>query len=423
MKGIKAIVKRGAIATLAGSFLLLCGYLVFPLGDQQLRSDYSQVILAKDNSILRVYLNEEEQYLLSPQLQDSMPQNLIEAVLAFEDQYFYRHPGINPVALLRAAYWNIYHGRVVSGGSTITMQVARMIHNSSRTIANKLLETVLALKLEVHLTKEEILTAYLTHAPYGSNVRGYLAASHRFFGKPPHQLTWSEASLLAILPNAPGVIFPSRQEEALLEKRNFLLEKLKAQGVISEEIYALSLLEPIPNVLIPFDLQAPHLADRIHQENDLDVVQTTIDPEIQGETNFFLQQHLAKQSLLGIRNASALVIDNTTGEIAAYVGSQDYHDLDNAGRVDGVQAPRSSGSILKPFLYALAIDEGLILPKTLIKDVPTYYSSFSPSNASEKFSGVTPANEALIYSLNIPAVRLLNAYGVGAFYHQMKAAG
>lgn len=282
---------------------------------------------------------------------------------------------------------------------------------------------LLAMKLEVHLSKEEILNEYLMHAPYGSNVRGYLAASHRFFGKRPDQLTWAEAALLAVLPNAPGFIFPSSHQEELATKRNRLLHTLKEKGTLSEEAYQLSLLEPIPEAMIPFDLHAPHLADRIHTENSLDVVRTTIDLGIQQEANFFVQQQAARLSQLGIRNASALVIDNRTGGIAAYVGSQDYHDLDHQGRVDGVVAPRSSGSILKPFLYALAIDEGLILPETLIKDVPTYYSSFSPSNASEKFSGVVPANEALIHSLNIPAVRLLNAYGVGKFYHQMKSAG
>ncbi|MEQ9219366.1 MAG: penicillin-binding protein 1C [Cyclobacteriaceae bacterium] len=415
--------KKYVLFPLAGCLVAFVVYLCLPLGQQQLRSDYSQVILASDGSFLRVYLNDEEQYLLPPQLQDSIPANLKKAVLTFEDQHFYLHPGINPVALIRAAYWNIRHREVVSGGSTITMQLARMIRHSPRTYWNKFQELLLAIKLEVHLSKEEILAEYLMHAPYGSNVRGYLAASHRFFGKRPDQLTWAEAALLAVLPNAPGYIFPSSHQDKLTTKRNYLLHKMKEKGIISDESCELSLLEPIPEILMPFDLHAPHLADRIHTNNSLDVIRTTIDPEIQRETNFFVKQQAARLKLFGIHNASAMVINNVTGGIVAYVGSQDYHDLDHHGRVDGVMAPRSSGSILKPFLYALAIDEGLILPKTLIKDVPTYYNSFSPSNASETFSGVVPANEALIHSLNVPAVRLLNAYGVPSFYNQLKEAG
>lgn len=423
MKSILPSVKKTIYLTLGGCLLAFGVYLIIPLNQQELHADYSQVILAEDGSFLRVYLNDNEQYLLSPQLQDSIPDNLKQAVLTFEDQYFYRHPGVNPVSLFRALYWNVKHRRIVSGGSTITMQLARMIRGAPRTHWNKFLEILLAVKLEVHLSKEEILQQYLIHAPYGSNVRGYLAASHRFFAKHPQQLTWAEAALLAVLPNAPGHIFPSSHEEALLAKRNFLLKKMREKDIVDDETYELSLLESIPNELIPFDLHAPHLADRIHQNNDLDVIRTTINPEIQSETNFFVKQHAARMALLGIRNISALVVDNETGGVAAYVGSQDYHDLENNGRVDGVMAPRSSGSILKPFLYALAIDDGLILPETLIKDVPTYYNSFSPSNASEKFSGVIPANEALVYSLNIPAVRLLNAYGVDKFYNQLKEAG
>lgn len=379
--------------------------------------------MGEDGEMLRVYLNREEQYVMAPQMRGDIPENLKQAVLAFEDRYFYQHPGFNPVALLRAAFLNIKHNRRISGGSTITMQLARMIRQKPRTYWNKFVEILLALKLEVHFSKEEILKNYLDHAPYGSNVQGYMAASHRFFGKSPERLTWAEASLLAVLPNAPGVIFPSSHQAILKKKRDVLLLKLKDLECITSEEYELSLLEEIPDRMVAFPLLAPHLADRIHQENSLDVVHTTVNAEIQSEVSFFVRQHAAKMEKLGIRNASVLVVNNVTGSVVSYVGSQNYHDLNRAGRVDGVMSPRSSGSILKPFLYALAIDEGLILPSTLIKDVPTYFNSFSPSNASEKFSGVVPAREALVYSLNIPAVRLLNKYGVHKFYHQMKEAG
>lgn len=398
-------------------------YLLVPFENERLSRDYSQVILAKDSSFMRVFLNGEQQWLLPPVLQPDIPENLKSAVLTFEDQYFYKHFGVNPVALVRATYLNAKHGKIVSGGSTISMQLARMIRKKPRTFWNKFRETLLAVKLEAHLSKEEILKEYLTHAPYGSNIRGNLAASYRFFGKKPNQLTWGEAALLAVLPNAPGVIFPTSNQDILTKKRNGLLEKLLVNELIDKETYELSLLEKIPSTIIPFPLHAPHLTERIHAENQLNVVYTTIDAEIQSDVNFFAKQHASQLSQLGIRNVSTLIVDNTSGEVVGYVGSHDYHDLDRNGRVDGVQAARSSGSILKPFLYALSIDDGHILPQTLIKDVPTYFSSFSPNNASEKFSGVSLAKEALIHSLNIPAVRLLNTYGLEKFYNQLKAAG
>lgn len=416
-------IKKACWLLLTGAMVSFMVYLVIPLGKQQLQVDYSQVILANDDSILRVFLNQEEQYLLSPEMQKTIPENLKQAVLAYEDRYFYQHPGVNPWSLLRAVYLNIKHQKVVSGGSTITMQVARMIRPKPRTYWNKFLEVLLAFKLEAHLTKDEILTQYLTHAPYGSNIRGYLAASHRYFNKKPSQLTWAEACLFAVLPNAPGIIFPTSHTDILKAKRDTLLRQMHEQGLLPQETYELSLLEEIPDRISPFSLHAPHLTDRIHLENDLDIVHTTIDVELQQEVNFFVKQHAAKVAFQGIRNASALVVNNQTGEVAAYVGSQGYHDLDKQGRVDGITSARSSGSILKPFLYALAIDDGLILPQTMIRDIPTYFGSFSPNNATEQFSGVSPANEALIYSLNVPAVRLLNAYGVDKFYNKMEESG
>ena len=397
-------------------------YLAIPM-DSATYKKYSQVILANDSSFLRVYLNEEDQWCLPPSLQAEIPHKLKIAAIEYEDQYFYYHPGINPIAILRAAYLNIKKKKIVSGGSTISMQLARMRNNRKRTFFNKLKEIFITFKYEFQYTKDEILSEYLSHAPYGSNVRGYLAASHRFFGKKSYQLTWGEAATLAVLPNSPGLIFPSKNGKALKNKRDKLLLTLRNRKIIDQETYELSLLEQVPDQIIPFPLSAPHLTDQIHQENQIDIVRTTIDPNIQYETKFFVHQHANYLQQLGIQNVSALVINNNTSEVASYVGSQDYHDLENAGRVDGIRSNRSSGSILKPYLYALAIDDGLILPQTLIRDVPTYYNSFSPNNASEEFSGIVPANQALVHSLNVPAVRLLNAYGVNKFYNMLKEAG
>lgn len=388
-----------------------------------LSSDYSQVILARDSTVMRVFLSQQGQWCLPRWQEGVIPEKLKVAVLTFEDKRFYAHPGVDIVALGRAIISNVKAGRVVSGGSTLTMQVARMIDNEPRTFTQKAKEIMVAMKLELHKTKEQILSDYLLHAPYGANIRGYIAASYRYFDKNPEQLSWAEAALLAVLPNAPGLIFPGKNQDALVAKRDRLLDKLCKNGTIDTITRDLSKLELAPDRIIPFPLISPHLTERIHQENVSPVVYTTIDPHLQDEANFFLQQHAGELSTFGVENACALVIHNSTAEVRAYVGSQDFHDQDRSGKVDGVVAQRSSGSILKPLLYAAAIDEGLILPGTLIKDVPTDYSSFSPSNASERHSGIVRAHEALVHSLNIPAVRLLNAYGVDKFYNLLKGAG
>ncbi len=398
-------------------------YLLIPLPGEKPEFDYSQVIYARDTTFLRVFLNEDEQWCLPPDLQQEIPSNLKSATLQFEDRYFFQHPGVNPVALARALYLNIKFGEIRSGGSTITMQLARMIGNRPRTLLNKCREMLLALKLELHHSKDEILQLYLNHAPYGTNVRGYIAASYRYFGKSPDMLTWAEASTLAILPNAPGLIFPSSNDQKLIYKRNKLLEKLHKDGIIDVQTYELSLLEPAPDHIIPFPLAAPHLTERMHATDGRDIIFTTIDQNIQYEVNFQLQQHGLRMSQLGIYNACALVVDNYSGYVLGYVGSQDFFDSDHRGMVDGVTAARSSGSILKPYLYALSIDDGIVLPQTLIKDIPTYYESFSPNNANEKFLGVLPAAEALTRSLNVPAVRLLRSFGVSRFYHALQAGG
>ncbi|RED95307.1 penicillin-binding protein 1C [Marinoscillum furvescens] len=413
---------RFVLYTLLGCTLALLLYVALPI-HPKISPDYSQVILARDSTFLRVFLNSDEQWCLPPTLQKTIPVKLEAALLNYEDQHFYRHPGVNPVALLRAVYLNTKHGKIVSGGSTLTMQLGRMIRNKPRTIFQKIQEILLAFHLEIYYSKDELLAMYLNHAPFGSNVRGYLAASYRFFDKPPHQLSWAEASTLAILPNAPGMIFPGQAQKKLLAKRNQLLSRLYEKGTISKETMELSILEPAPEEVTPFPLAAPHLTEHIHQYNHLPIVRTTLDADLQREANFFVKQHSSRLQESGIDNACALIIHNETGEIRSYVGSQDFNDLSKSGRVDGILASRSSGSILKPFLYAMAIDEGHILPNTLIHDLPTYFQSFSPNNASERFSGIVPAATALVHSLNIPAVRLLNAVGLHKFYTNLKLAG
>ena len=404
-------------------FLLL--YVVVPLPDPLFEKDYSTVVLDERGSILRAFLNENQQWHFPPQKSFTIPAKLKKAILLFEDRYFYKHPGVNPAALVRALFQNISSGEIKSGASTLSMQVIRLASKRKRTIWNKCLEILQALKLEVNYSKEEILKMYVNHAPYGGNIIGYYAASMKYFNRPPDQLTWSQAATLAVLPNAPGLISPLMNREHLIKKRNALLYTLLEEKMIDKETYESSLREPTPGNAESFFLNAPHLARTLKSRYNIEseYIHTTILKEYQVPIEAMVKTHLTYLKSRGIRNGAAVVVETATGKVRAYVGSQDFFDNKNSGQVDGVIAPRSSGSILKPFLYALAMDEGLVLPSTVIRDVPSYFGSFSPSNANKKYNGLVTAREALICSLNVPAVRLLNTYGLYKFYIFLKAAG
>jgi penicillin-binding protein 1C len=354
-----------------------------------------------------------------------VPEKFKEAVLCLEDSHFYHHPGVNPFSLLRALYQNISSGQTVSGASTITMQVARLMQPKKRTYLNKALEILQALKIELLYSKNEILRLYLNHAPYGQNIVGYQAASLRYFQKMPEQLTWAEAATLAVLPNAPGLISPHTNPQLLRAKRDSLLGKLLAKGNIDQDTYRLALQEEVPKASKPFPMLAPHLAQflKTREAKKTAIIRTNIKKEIQQRVENLVREHSIYLNRLGIHNAAALVAETQTGKVRAYVGSQNFFDESSQGQVDGVRAPRSSGSLLKPFLYALSIDEGIILPQTLLNDTPTFYGAFSPSNADEKFSGMVTAKEALVRSLNVPGVRLLYTYGLYRFYSFLKSAG
>ncbi|MFZ0391947.1 MAG: penicillin-binding protein 1C [Calditrichia bacterium] len=388
------------------------------------KSDYSTMVLDSKGAPLRIFLNSEEQWILPPEPQLPVSPKLQQAVLAFEDKRFMQHRGIDPLAILRAARQNLKAGRIVSGASTLTMQVARLRQKNPRTFFNKAKEMLLALRLECHYSKKEILRLYLDHAPFGGNIIGFRTAAWRYFGKKESELTWGEAAALAVLPNAPGRIAPTRNAPALLQKRNALLQRLFLKGVINKEDLLQAKKEPLPHSEIAFPQDAPHLARLLKNRHPGEpLLHTTINRTLQRAALELLQRHVENLRASGIRNAAALVVETASGKVRAYVGSQDFFDQSRQGMVDGVQAPRSSGSILKPFLYALCMDEGLILPQTQIFDIPSYYGTFSPANADLSFRGVVPAEQALIQSLNVPAVRLLNAYGVYPFFLFLQKAG
>jgi len=385
--------------------------------------DYSTLVTDSDGDILRAFLNSNEQWHFPLDQESPIPAKLETAVLTYEDRFFYKHPGINPVSIGRAFWLNVKHKRVLSGGSTITMQLARISQPKSRTIPHKILEILQALKLEIRYSKVDILRMYLSHAPYGRNIVGYRAASLKYFGKEPQNITWSEAATLAVLPNAPGLIAPGMQQEKLKTKRNRLLRKLNRLGKIDDDSLELCFLESLPNKVISLPQLAPHLARKVNLENPGEQVQTTLDKEIQQRSEGLLSRHSEFLQSYGIDNLSLLICDTKSGEIRAYIGSQNFWDYEKSGMVDGVLASRSTGSTLKPFLYGLSMDKGIILPQTKIKDIPTYFASFTPENASLKYSGLVTSHDALVHSLNVPAVRLLNKFGLHEFYRFLELGG
>ena len=403
------------------ALLFLC-FLYFPFLSSVVPADYSVVVRDRDGAVLRAFLNEEEQWCFPPNDTAKVPYKLEKAVLHYEDKYFRWHPGINPYAIARAIKLNWQSEKIESGASTITMQVARLGRGSRRSYWNKFVEVFRSFRIEAQYSKDEILSMYLDHAPFGGNIIGYRAASQKYFLKEPEQLSWAEAATFAVLPNAPGLISPDKNPSALLRKRNDLLEELYEGGLMDTTTYNLALSEPLPSGSFPFEQHAHHLTERLGDYDEKEL-RTTLDLEIQYECEDLVRNYSYEMNIRGVENASVIVLDTKTGAVLAYVGSQDYYDFEKNGMVDGVIAPRSSGSLLKPFLYALSIDEGLIHPNTVIKDIPTYYGAYSPKNASKDYDGLVPAKEALIRSLNIPAVRLLNSYGVYSFYEFLNDAG
>jgi len=407
------------------ALLLTALYLMIPLKQPVFPADYSTAVLDKNGELLRVFLNSEEQWCFPDRAELHLPEKLKLSVLEYEDRYFYKHPGINPLRVLSAAWDNISTGTVVSGASTITMQVARMSERRPRTYLNKIREMLIALKLEFRYSKSQIMRFYLNHAPYGGNIIGFQAASLRYFTKIPEQLTWSEAALLAVLPNAPGLLSPDVNPDQLKAKRDVLLNKLHKRGLFSEESLSLALIEPLPEGSISFTTLAAHAARRLKRSEAPNggIVRTTLDKSIQQMAEQEVRFHQQDLLRLGIPNSAALILETQTGKVRGYIGSQNFFDLENNGHVDGVFAARSSASTLKPLLYAAAIDDGIIMPNTMLRDVPSYYGAFSPSNADETFDGIVRANEALTRSLNVPAVRLLYTYGVQPFYLMLQSGG
>ncbi|CAN5299751.1 penicillin-binding protein 1C [soil metagenome] len=383
---------------------------------------YSTVLEDRSGHLLSAAIASDGQWRF-PEINGSN-EKFIKAITIFEDKRFWNHPGVDFLAVGRAIRRNIQAGRIVSGGSTLTMQVVRLSRqNPSRTFFQKIIEVILATRIELRYSKKEILDLYASHAPFGGNVVGIEAACWRYFGRSSQELSWAEASLLAVLPNNPSLIHLSRNREVLKLKRNKLLNRLFQQGEIDELSYQLAISEPVPDKPQPLPVLAAHLLGRIVKDgHGQQIIRSTLDQDIQRRVDQIVDDHYQRLKGNYVFNAAALVLDVKTGTVLAYVGNT-RSGRDHEENVDVVRAPRSTGSILKPFLFAAMLDEGKILHSTLVPDVPTLISGYAPKNFSREYDGAVPADKALIRSLNVPAVYELKEYRYEKFYSLLQEIG
>jgi penicillin-binding protein 1C len=404
-----------------GFALLLFLFLLGP--PARFDDPYSTLLLDRNGELLCAKVADDGQWRFPGR--EKLPEKYVKAVICYEDCWFRFHPGINPVAIIKALGRNIRAGRIVSGGSTITMQVARLSRkNPPRTLWSKIVESFIALRTELTHSKSTILKMYASHAPFGGNVVGIEAASWRFFGVPPEKLSWAEAATLAVLPNAPSLIYPGRNQEQLLSKRNLLLERMYHKGIIDRETCDLARAEPVPGDPHDIPRLAPHLLARAAREGYSGTrIRSTIDRKLQNECAEIIQRYHELLMANSVSNAAAVVFSTQTGEVMAYVGNTQVTGDQEGGDVDMIMAKRNFGSLTKPFLYAAMLNEGLLLPRMLVSDVPVSFQGYTPSNFQKTFEGAVPANEVLARSLNVPSVILLRNYGIVKFNLLLKDLG
>ncbi|WP_277589978.1 peptidoglycan glycosyltransferase PbpC [Pseudomonas chlororaphis] len=384
------------------------------------KDDLARVVLAEDGTPLWRFADANGVWRY-PVRTDEVSPYYLDALLTYEDRWFYSHPGVNPMALARAAWQNLTGGRVLSGGSTLSMQVARLLDPHSRTWHGKLRQLWRTAQLEWHLSKQQILTLYLNRAPFGGTLQGVAAASWAYLGKSPQHLTHAEAALLAVLPQAPSRLRPDRHATRAQAARDKVLQRLAQFQVWPQSAVAEALQEPL---LLAPRLEpslAPLLARRLNRPDSPPLIRTTLDANLQRRLEDLLLGWRAR--LPEHTSAAILVVEAQTMAVRAYLGSVDINDARRFGHVDMISAMRSPGSTLKPFLYGMALDAGLIHSESLLQDVPRRYGDYRPGNFSMGFSGAVSASTALATSLNLPAVQLLEAYGPKRFAAEMRIGG
>ncbi len=421
---ILAYIKRRKILTacLVVAILLYAFCLPNPL----FRQPVSTVLEDRHGQLLGAKIAADGQWRF-PEM-DELPEKYITALTSYEDKRFFYHPGFDPLSIIRAIRQNLASGKKVSGASTITMQTIRLARGRKRrNIPEKIYEIILATRLEWRYSKQKILKLYAANAPFGGNVVGLETACWRYFGKNMHDLSWAEACMLAILPNNPGSIFPGKNRQTLLLKRNKLLKKLYELNKIDKTTYELSTEEILPDAPTTLPRWTPQLVEKFakqtQQNEQRKKIHTTIDLELQKKVNDIARRHTELLRINDIQNLAILIIDNKSNEVLSYTGNAPDAGINNQGDVDIITASRSTGSLLKPLLYAKAMDRGLVLPHSLLPDIPVQFGAYKPENFRLTYDGTLPVNLALAKSLNVPFVKLLESYGIQVFHNDLKKFG
>jgi penicillin-binding protein 1C len=404
-KFIRFLKKTGiAIIVLFILFLLL--NLLFPLKD---KIQYSAIVTDSKGDIIHAYLTDDEKWRMKTELNEISPL-LRKTIITKEDKYFYSHPGINPIAIARAAVKNIFRMKRTSGASTITMQVARALEHRRRNIFSKIIEMFRAFQLEWKYSKDEILQMYLNLVPYGGNIEGVKSASSLYFNKNPDHLSLAEITALSIIPNRPSSLVPGKNNGLIVEERNRWLRKFANDKVFTQKEIEDALAEPLTATRRTVPKYLPHLAYKLKRRGN-DIIKTNIEINTQLKLEKITEDYTRTLRLKNIKNAAVVIIDNRTHKVISYIGSSDFKDTTDGGQVNGAAAVRQPGSTLKPLLYALSVDEGLLTPKMMMTDVAVNYSGFAPENYDKNFNGFVTMEYALEHSLNIPAVKSLRMLG------------
>ena len=417
---VKRILKKTAVAL--GSAVVVF-FVLDRLAPVHTEIGFARVVEARDGVILNASLAKDQQWRMFTRLDEITPE-LKKAIVFKEDKYFYHHTGINPMAIGRAVFHNVFRMRRTSGASTITMQVARMLEPKPRTYLNKCIEMFRATQLEVHYSKDQILQMYLNMVPYGSNIQGVKAASLLYFNKTPDQLSLAEITALSIIPNRPNSMVMGKDNIRIMTERNKWLLRFKEEHLFPDNVISDAMNEPLNAVRHAAPSGVPQFAVRIKKEHPLQPeIKSTLDRHIQQNAENIVAEYMNQLKLHNINNAAVLIVDNQTHEVLTYIGSSDFKDKFHFGQVDGVRAVRSPGSTLKPLLYGISFDAGRVTPKSIIEDVPLNINGYMPENYDRTFRGNVSTEFALRNSLNIPAVKLLDEEGVDNFINRMNAAG
>ncbi len=405
----------------AGLLVALWALRLWPLPERASAPVFSRAVVARDGSLLRAYLSEDEKWRLRLD-SSTLPAQVVRGLLCLEDRRFRAHPGIDPFAVARALAQNVAHSRVISGASTLTMQVARLLEPRPRHLGAKAIEALLALRLEARLSKKEILDLYLEYAPFGANIEGLEAAAQRYYRKPARLLSAGEAAFLFLLPQSPRR-WGERQKLDLQRLRDASLARMSECGALTRDELAKAVEEPIPDWRSDFELRAPHLADVLAGGSSSERLASTIDADRQRAVEELVKASEARLRELGISNVGLLAVDNATGEVRVAVGNFDSRRDEEAQKIASFLAVRSPGSLLKPFLYGHLLEAGELLPETLLEDVPVDIGGYRPRNYNGEFQGLVEARLALAHSLNVPWVNALRAHGVDAFYDFLLESG